>query len=140
MDHFSIIQHFFSRLRCQSCHEHFDEDGIELVRENEGLYLVRVSCCHCGEEAGMAMVGVEQGTDRSDDHSHDAQTPLISGSKYQGFTDPELTPAEIRRLSQFDPVSNDDVIEAHRFFQGLGHDWRKHLPDEQEPAATGTLQ
>ncbi|MEZ4573433.1 MAG: hypothetical protein R2857_00655 [Vampirovibrionales bacterium] len=92
MDHFSIIQHFSQIALSIVLIRHFDEDGIELVRENEGLYLVRVSCCHCGEEAGMAMVGVEQGTDRSDDHSHDAQTPLISGSKYQGFTDPELTP------------------------------------------------
>lgn len=115
-DHFNLIQHFFTRLRCHACHEHFEPNGIELVRQEHGLYLVNVHCCHCGHNAGVAMVGVEQ------EHAAPTLDP-----RYQ---DPELTPVELERLQHFDPITDEDVLDAHQFFKSLDEGWLKHVPEE----------
>lgn len=67
MDVFALIQHFFTRLNCQECGEHFAEDDIELVDEAEGLFIVHVGCHHCGHDHGTAAVGVQGGMDGDDD-------------------------------------------------------------------------
>jgi hypothetical protein len=54
----------------------------------------------------------------------------LGGAVRRRYVDPELPPAERKRLSKFKPVAVDDVIEAHHFINGLGKDWMKHIPTE----------
>lgn len=56
---FRVIQQFFSRIQCNLCHQHLDPKGIELIREERGMFLVSVYCNHCEKQIGVAMVGVE---------------------------------------------------------------------------------
>ncbi|MDX2083956.1 MAG: hypothetical protein SFZ03_01030 [Candidatus Melainabacteria bacterium] len=115
MDGFSIIQHFFTRMNCTHCQNKFEPEGIQLIRENHGVYVVSVYCNNCERQVGVAMVGLEaQG-------EADAAAP---------FQDPELTEAELERLSQFEPIGENDVLAAHEFFQGLDGDWMKFIPPE----------
>jgi hypothetical protein len=120
MDGFNIIQNFFTRMSCTHCQQNFEPEGIQLVRENNGVYVVSVYCHQCERQVGVAMVGLE---------AHGGALP--EGARAQaGFKDPELTEEELERLSQYDVIKEDDVLEAHEFFQGLGSNWQDLIPAE----------
>jgi hypothetical protein len=124
MDSFRLIQHFFTRMSCQYCDNHFEADDIHLIREEHGIHVVSVNCHHCQRQVGVAMVGVDASGEPI------GQEPAYT----HRFADPELTEAELERLSQFDPISPDDVLEAHHFFQNLDEHWAQRLPKPAEAA------
>ncbi len=113
MDGFNIIQSFFTRMRCNFCTTHLEPEGIELIRHDKGVYIVNVHCVHCSKQMGIALVGLEG----SDHVSHN-------------YVDPELTPQELERLGNFEPIDYDDVLNAHDFFSNLDSDWQKFVPEE----------
>lgn len=111
MDAFQLIQDFFTQMRCNFCANSFAPDDVQLIRQDGGIFIVNVFCNQCNTQNGVAMVGVEV-----PDHVQ--------------FEDPELTPAELERLADFQPISDDDVLEAHQFFNNLQADWMKFIPPE----------
>jgi hypothetical protein len=120
MDSIQVIQHFFAKMRCNFCHSHFEPAGVHLVREEEGVFIVDVSCCQCERHAGLAMVSVDKS--------------LMPNYKPR-FQDPELTPAELDRLAIYEPISSDDVLDAHHFIQDIESNWKKYLTNR--PDLTG---
>jgi hypothetical protein len=112
MDAFQLIQNFFTRMRCNFCSHTFSPDDIQLIRQDEGIYIVNVYCNHCRTQNGVAMVGVE--------------VPELQNS----FPDPELTENELVRLAEFQPITENDVLDAHEFFSTLQGDWMKFIPSE----------
>jgi len=112
MDAFHLIQNFFTKMRCNFCSHSFSPDDVQLIRQDDGIYIVNVYCNHCSTQNGVAMVGVE-----------------MPGEAAR-FEDPELTEEELVRLADFKPISADDVLEAHEFFQKLDGDWMKLIPPE----------
>lgn len=112
MDAFPLIQNFFTRMRCNFCSHSFSPEDIQLIRQDEGVYIVNVYCNHCHTQNGVAMVGVE--------------VPNGTGM----FPDPELTDEELIRLAEFNPITEDDVLDAHSFFSNLGGDWMRFIPQE----------
>lgn len=112
MDAFNLIQNFFTRMHCNFCSHAFEPNDIQLIRQEEGVFIVNVFCNHCGTQNGVAMVGVEV----------PAEVPY--------FEDPELTPDEIDRLAEFEPITSNDVLDAHTFFSQLDSGWMKHIPAE----------
>ncbi|MFM7469263.1 MAG: hypothetical protein ACKO37_07180 [Vampirovibrionales bacterium] len=240
---FSVIQQFFTRMQCQVCDAHLHKEGIELLKEEHGTYLVNLHCTTCDTQMGVAVVSAEKasslkdmledetlpqhgatlmlemdktdlsqllGKDRlglssfetvssEDLHSPDGLAALLKGlqaeiagdsertelptkfgeliaqalaphlpeaeseekspsevssrdasSKKEApspemlrlqkarkrvkypkrLYDPELTPLEKERLSQYAPITSDDVLEAHSFFQSLGKGWMNLIPQE----------
>lgn len=122
MDSFSIIQNFFTRMTCNFCHKPFEEEDVELIREEEGVFIVGVYCHNCNRQVGVAMVGIEpQG---------------MEGARI--YRDPEFTDDDIQRLSQFDPITEDDVIEAHQFIEALDGEWMQLIPPEIRERYTGS--
>ena len=119
MDAFSLIQNFFTRMRCNFCSHTFSPDDVQLIRQDEGIYIVNVYCNHCHTQNGVAMVGVE----------------VPENTAFE-FEDPELTEAEWERLSEFAPVSANDVLDAHHFFNNLDADWMKFIPPERREHQT----
>jgi hypothetical protein len=115
MDAFHLIQNFFTRMRCNFCSHTFSPDDIQLIRQDEGIFIVNVYCNHCHTQNGVAMVGVE-----------------VPEEGVQ-FDDPELTLEELERLATFSPISDNDVLDAHHFFNNLGNDWMKFIPPERIP-------
>ncbi|HEY9745254.1 MAG TPA: hypothetical protein V6C99_03450 [Oculatellaceae cyanobacterium] len=105
-------------MRCNFCSQPFEPDDIQLLRQDGGIFIVNVFCNHCGTQNGVAMVGVES----------PAEVPY--------FEDPELTPAEVDRLAEFEPITADDVLDAHHFFKELGSDWMKFIPPEMRQPKT----
>lgn len=113
MDAFNLIQNFFTRMRCNFCSHTFSPEDIQLIRQDEGIFIVNVFCNHCGTQNGVAMVGVE-----------------VPAGETQYFEDPELTPTEIDRLSDFEPITDNDVLDAHGFFNNLDANWMQMIPEE----------
>ena len=54
------------------------------------------------------------------------------------YEDPELTPDELERLSGFEPIDNNTVIDAHEFIQNLDSSWMKFIPKEFHHLKEGT--
>jgi uncharacterized radical SAM superfamily protein len=137
MNHFSLIQKFFTRMTCPHCGSHIHERGVELVREMNGLFLVSVTCSHCGQHVGMAMVGVdrEEASSSSSQQGNAMGMPSPDVLQRQGllkrrYKDPELTPHERKRLSAFAPIGFDDVLDVHHTLDTLGTDWHKRIPPD----------
>jgi len=116
MDINDIIKEFFSNIRCTQCHNFFDEESISLVRHDNNYTVVRVTCSKCGKNIGLAMLGLDK------DSIKKSMEQLNSPGDIE--TSIELSDAD-------DPITYDDVIDAHNFFYSLGSDWYKHLPRKE---------
>jgi len=102
------IQKLFSDLCCSNCGHDFDDDSIYILREEEGLFVLQVICPNCQKSFGVAFLGMESIAMKD---KEDSKLPL-----------------QIKELPE--PISSDDVIDAHRFIQKLDKDWQKYIPEE----------
>lgn len=96
------IEKLFSNLCCSQCRNGFDEDSITIKRQEEGLSVVSLECKHCGKSFGVAFLGLSD----------------IDVKDYE--------PLEV--VEGPEPITFDDVIDAHRFIKELEGDWEKYLP------------
>ena len=109
---FQAIQEYFQQKSCRHCANQFSADGIQLLREEPGVFVVRVTCRSCGHPLGIAIVGAATAT---------------QGKKERKLP-PEWTRKDAGRLSKLPPISFDDVLAAHEFFSKLDASWQRHLP------------
>lgn len=108
---FQAIQEYFQQKSCRFCARPFREDGIELLRQEPGVLVVRVTCNDCGHPLGVAIVGTNPRRDQ----------------RCKPKTVSEWTKRDRQRLTDKPKITYDDVLSAHQFFQGLGADWTKHI-------------
>lgn len=108
---FQAIQEYFQQKTCRFCSSPFKQDGIELLRQEPGVLVVRVTCNSCGHPLGVAIVGT---------------TPRAKRCKPQGLS--EWTRTDRKRLADKPKITYDDVLAAHQFFQGLEANWAELLP------------
>ncbi len=94
----------FENLCCSVCRSGFDEDSITIKRQEDGLLVVNLCCAKCGKNFGVAFVGLS-----------DIEVK-----------DESRLPLEVQEGPE--PISYDDVIDAHRFIRDLDEHWREHLP------------
>lgn len=87
----------FENLCCSQCKSGFDENSFEIKRKEDGLLVTHLTCQNCGKSFGIAFVGVS---------NFDVKEPL------------EIKP---------EPISYDDVIDAHRFIKNLDENWKNYL-------------
>ena len=102
------IKLFFSKMKCSNCDHFFNEEDITILRD-EGDYIVaRIYCSRCGKNVGIALLGLDREMMKKTLEASDTES--ISGIK--------------------EPITYDDVIDAHAFFSSLGDDWTKFIPQE----------
>ena len=109
---FQAIQEYFQQKVCRHCSRPYAQEGIELLRQEPGVLVVRVTCNSCGSPLGVAIVGTTP------------KAQQIHKPKRHG----EWTKKDRLRLSDKPKITYDDVLMAHQFFQNLGSDWAKYLP------------
>ncbi|MDD3420212.1 MAG: hypothetical protein PHE78_06380 [Candidatus Gastranaerophilales bacterium] len=105
MKDLEVIKLFFSKMKCTRCENTFDEEDIEVLRQEDCYTVVRVHCQHCEKNIGLAILGID---------------------KDQMMKSLDMDCGEIEQTPP--AIDYEDVLEAHDFFQGLGDDWVKHLP------------
>ncbi len=98
----------FSNLCCSNCGHDFDEDSIYVLREEERLFVLQVICQNCQKSFGIAILGMDSIKIKDKDNNK--------------------IPLEIKNLPE--PISTDDVLDAHKFIRKLDKDWQKYIPDE----------
>lgn len=98
------LKALFSNLCCSVCKSEFDDDSIEIKRQEQGLIVTHLTCRHCGKNFGVAFVGINNIEVKNSD-----DLPLVV---QEG---PE-------------PINYDDVIDAHRFIRNLDEHWQDNLP------------
>ena len=98
----SRLKKLLSGMCCSECRHDFDEDSITIKRQEEGLTVVALECKRCGKSFGVAFLGMSE----------------IDIKDYE--------PLEV--VEGPEPISYDDVIDAHRFIKNLKNDWSKYLP------------
>ena len=94
----------FDNLCCSQCRCGFDEDSIEIKREEKGLLVTHLTCRNCGKTFGVALLGLSN----------------------VELKNPEDMILQVQDGPE--PISYDDVIDAHRFIQNLDEKWQQHLP------------
>ena len=104
----TYFKKLFSDLCCSNCGHDFDEDSVYILREEEGLFVLQVICPECQKSFGVAILGAESVSIKE--------------------KDADKLPLRIKDLPE--PITSDDVIEAHKFFKSLDKDWQKYIPDE----------
>ncbi len=104
----TYFKKLFSDLCCSNCGHDFDEDSVYILREEEGLFVLQVICPECQKSFGVAILGAESVSIKEKDE--------------------DKLPLKIKNLPE--PITADDVIEAHKFFKSLDKDWQKYIPDE----------
>ena len=88
---------------CSYCRNSFDENSIKIKREEKGLIVAGLECQHCGKNFGVALLG------------------------FSNIDIKDYEPLEVTEGPE--PISYDDVIDAHRFIKDLDGNWQKYLPD-----------
>jgi len=142
MDAFTLIQKFFTRMPCQECGTRFATEDVELLGEGDGYYVVSLVCHECGHHNGTAAVGVEAGAHMEElmqmDPKEIAEVFAAAAQHHvektrrkrlKHFKDPEFTETDRRRLSTFEVIDENDVLDAHHFIENLEADWTKHIPE-----------
>ncbi|MBR6099161.1 hypothetical protein IKP85_05380 [bacterium] len=91
----------FENLCCSYCKNGFNEESIEIKRQESGLLVANLVCKHCGKSFGVSFIGLSN-------------------------LEVKSTPVEVQDGPE--PISYDDVIDAHEFIKDLDEHWQDHLP------------
>ena len=101
----ALLKTLFSGLCCSVCKHDFDENSIIIKRQEKNLLVLQIICPDCGKNFGIALLGTNNISIKEKD-----------------------TPLEMQECPQ--PISYDDVLDAHHFIDKLEKDWSKYIPDE----------
>lgn len=128
MKNFAMAKEQFRKMRCGHCQESFQPEGVKLLREESDYWVVRVTCLNCGQPAGVAIIGVDYEAPAG--AATEATVPKAPKAPKRDRVEKLIFASreEEKRFAQRDAITTDEVIDAHRFFQGLGDDWARHLP------------
>ena len=113
--HQKIIKDFFSQMKCSNCDTNFNFESVSVLRDENNYTVVRIECPICQKNFGLAVLGLDK---------HEI-------SKSMGETNySKSAPFEMEECSK--SIDYDDIIEAHEFYQSLGDDWMKHIPEDKK--------
>ena len=101
-------------LCCSDCRSDFDEDSIEIVRQEENLYVVRIICSNCNKSFGLAMMGLNS-------------VKFKDEIKQTKFNDDDL---KFRIDMEDAPISYDDVLDAHEYIKNIDEHWQNFIKEK----------
>lgn len=105
------IATLFKDLCCSQCKSDFDENSVQIMREEKNhdneMIVIRITCNKCGKSFGVAFLG-------------------ISDFELKDYSDEDL----ILQIKEGpNPINTDDVLDAHKFIKKLDKDWKKFISD-----------
>ena len=106
-----IIKRLVASIKCGVCQNNYEEDNISILGQRQDLWYLRVFCSACHTHALMAVVVREDNDD-------------------EVVTD--LTDAELDRFKTEEAVTEDDVIEVHKFLRDFDGDVSQLLGRESD--------
>ena len=100
----SKFNKLFGNMCCSVCHHDFDENAVEIKREEDNLLVLKIACPECGKSFGLALLGAGEEIIKEDDALTFQECPQ--------------------------PINYDDVLDAHNFIDNLEKDWTKYIPED----------
>lgn len=100
------ISILFKDLCCSRCKSDFDENSVEIIRQEPSLLVVRLVCQHCQKSFGVAFLGVSNLDLKIEDEED----------------------VKLKMKEDLPPITADDVLDAHEFIQNLDEHWQQYLP------------
>lgn len=105
------IATLFRELCCSACKADFDEKSVSIMREektpDEEMLVCRLTCQSCGKSFGVAFLG-------------------ISDLDLKNYSEDELA---LQVQTGPNPISTDEVLDAHKFIKKLDKNWQKFISD-----------
>lgn len=105
------ITTLFKDLCCSVCRSDFDENSVVIMRQEdsqeEEILVFKLVCQNCGKSFGVAFMG-------------------ISNIELKDCSEDDIT---LRVTEGADPISADDVLNAHEFIKNLDENWPKFIND-----------
>lgn len=98
----------FKDLCCSQCKSDFNEDSFAIMREEDTLIAFKATCNECGKSFGVAFLGISDFTLKEDLKEDDDDLTLHI----------QEGPA---------PISENDVLDAHKFIRELDDNWKKFI-------------
>lgn len=100
----SEIKELIKSLCCSECRNDFDENSINILNEAEGLIVFELKCSYCKKDFGISFLSYEE-------------NKIFDNETFEIIDFPN-------------PITSNEVIEAHRFIKKLDKDWNKYIPDD----------
>jgi hypothetical protein len=91
----SLVDHLLRTVRCSSCEASYEPDGVNVLGHQDELWFVTVRCSRC-QTQGLIAALVREGADTA------ARSPAA-------------TPPDEPRPASGTPISEDDVVDMHKF-------------------------
>lgn len=105
------ITTLFKELCCSHCKSDFDENSVDIIREEnsngEEMLVFKLICQSCGKSFGVAFLGVSD-LELKDSEEDDLALKVKVGAE---------------------PITTDEVLDAHKFIKSLDKDWQKFIDD-----------
>jgi hypothetical protein len=110
---YDFVRQLLENIKCVVCSEPYDESDVTIMGQQDELWMLMVSCHHCGTQ-GIILAMVKE----------DEQVELLT----------DLGPEELERVNSLPAISSDDVLDVHSFLRDFDGDFvalfREDLVDE----------
>jgi len=93
-----LIKQLVATISCTSCGQRFEPGNIEVIERKEELWFIKVICSSCHISCFVAAIIREE------------RPPAL-------ITD--LDERELERFRDLEAISEDDLLEMHRFLKGF---------------------
>jgi len=101
------IATLFKDLCCSRCKVSFDEESVQIMREEDSMLVFKLTCEGCGKSFGVAFLGISD-LDLKNYNDEDLVLQVQDGPK---------------------PIDENDVLDAHKFIKELDGGWKKFIAD-----------
>lgn len=97
------ISKLFSQLCCSRCKADFDENSVDIMRnEDDEMLVMKLNCQYCGKSFGVAFLGISDFDLKEEDEA-------------------------LKIQAESEPITVDEVLDAHEFIQSLDKNWTKYI-------------
>jgi hypothetical protein len=110
---YDFVRQLLENIKCVVCSEPYDESDVTIMGQQDELWMLMVSCHHCGTQ-GIILAMVKE----------DEQVELLT----------DLGADELERVNSLPAISSDDVLDVHCFLRDFDGDFvtlfKEDLVDE----------
>lgn len=106
---YEFVRQLLDNIRCVVCSEDYDEADISIMGQQDELWMLMVSCHHCGTQ-GIILAIVKE----------DEEIDFVT----------DLTPEELEWAYGLPAISSDDVLDIHQLLRDFDGDVRELLGED----------
>jgi hypothetical protein len=99
---YGFVRQLLDNISCVVCSETYDEEDVAVVGQQEQMWMLMVSCHHCGTQ-GIVLAMVKE----------DEEIEIVT----------DLTPEELEQAKGLPKITSDDVLDVYEFLRDFDGDF-----------------